>query len=146
MATSLSTVDVAALLRGCLRKENQKTVQRLIDASSGSPDNVLGPQYIPPSVAGGSATVATHGPQLANGGRASRIEVGTPNMNNDMTTDQSHKLHTLCHVKHKESTLGFCWSCSKQLPYGYFAMVNNKLCATIRCTCGKSFSTQSTRL
>ena len=96
--------------------------------------------------AGGSATVATHGPQLANGGRASRIEVGTPNMNNDMTTDQSHKLHTLCHVKHKESTLGFCWSCSKQLPYGYFAMVNNKLCATIRCTCGKSFSTQSTRL
>jgi hypothetical protein len=127
-----------------------------------SPEHPLGPRYVPPSVVGGLATVASHGPQMRNAGLVGGLvgglatvaspgpqmrnggqKLGATCQGNSLTAEQSKRLHELCHARHPESALGFCWNCKRQLPHGYLEeRKKGRVLGCLSCRqCKKSFRT-----
>jgi hypothetical protein len=159
LPTTLPVEEAALKFRTCLRAEYQSVAQRMLNASAGTPHS-LTPSFVPPSVAGGRAsngglaTMASHGPQLRNGGLATMAshgpqlgncahKIGTKFKQNLMTSAQSERLKALYHVKHPESTLGYCFNCPRELPFG---RINQSRALSMCAGCHKSFSVPLTKL
>ena len=157
LPSTAAVETIATDFLNCLLPEHAKRAQSLLSGPF-TAEHPLGPQFFSPMVAGGRAgglataashgeqvrngglaTAATHGDQVRNGGR----KIGWSGAHNLMTADQSQWLHQLCHRKHPESTIGFCWNCKTQLPHGYFFnRQSGAKAAKLGCnTCRKSFTT-----